>query len=162
MGRYVFRLPDVGEGTAEAEIAEWHVKAGDAIKEDQPLVSVMTDKATVDIESPVAGLVLSITGAPGEKLPVGSNLVVLEVEGEGNAGDTAPAPVSAAPAPAKPEAKPAEAKPEPVAAARAEAPPAAVQEVKPPPAPKPGFATRLRRFRRSGAGSGWPFGEARN
>src|SRR5690348_2711903 len=143
MGQYVFRLPDVGEGTAEAEIAEWHVKAGDAVKEDQPLVSVMTDKATVDIESPVAGLVLSINGAPGEKLPVGSNLVVLAVEGEGNAGDTAPIPLSAAPAPAKPaEAKPAEAKPEPVAAARVEASPAAVQEVKPRAAPQPGFATR--------------------
>ena len=65
MGHYVFRLPDVGEGTAEAEIAEWHVKAGDSIAEDQLLVSVMTDKATVDIESPVAGVVLSVSGEPG-------------------------------------------------------------------------------------------------
>jgi 2-oxoisovalerate dehydrogenase E2 component (dihydrolipoyl transacylase) len=144
MGRYVFRLPDVGEGTAEAEIAEWHIKAGDAVKEDQPLVSVMTDKATVDIESPVAGVVLSITGTAGEKLPVGSDLVVLEVEGEGNAGETAPAPAAAAPAPAKaPETKPAQAKTEPAAAARVEAPRAPPQEAgKPRAAPKPGFATR--------------------
>jgi len=57
MGLYVFRLPDIGEGTAEAEIVEWHVKVGDAIEEDQTLVDVMTDKATVDITSPINGVV---------------------------------------------------------------------------------------------------------
>jgi 2-oxoisovalerate dehydrogenase E2 component (dihydrolipoyl transacylase) len=84
MGRYVFKLPDVGEGTAEAEIVAWHVKVGDAVGEDQNLVDVMTDKATVEMTSPVSGKVLSIHGEPGEMAAVGSPLVELEVEGEGN------------------------------------------------------------------------------
>ena len=62
MGKYVFKLPDVGEGTAEAEIAAWHVKVGDKVDEDQPMIDVMTDKATVEIPTPTAGTVLSITG----------------------------------------------------------------------------------------------------
>lgn len=81
MARYVFKLPDVGEGTAEAEIVAWHVAPGDRVAEDQTLVDVMTDKATVEIPSPVAGTVLSLNGAPGAMLAVGSELVVLEVEG---------------------------------------------------------------------------------
>lgn len=85
MGRYLFRLPDVGEGVAEAEIVVWHVKPGDAVKEDQSLVDVMTDKATVDMTSPVDGVVTAIHGDIGSMLPVGSVLVELEVEGEGNA-----------------------------------------------------------------------------
>src|ERR1041385_6695289 len=84
MGRYVFKLPDVGEGTAEAEIVAWHVKVGDAVGEDQNLVDVMTDKATVEMTSPVSGKVLSIHGEPGQMAAVGSPLVELEVEGEGN------------------------------------------------------------------------------
>src|ERR1051326_5482089 len=84
MGRYVFRLPDVGEGTAEAEIVAWHVKVGDAVGEDQNLVDVMTDKATVEMTSPVTGKVISIHGEPGQMAAVGSPLVELEVEGEGN------------------------------------------------------------------------------
>ena len=59
MGQYVFKLPDVGEGTAEAEIVAWHVRVGDMVKEDAPLVDVMTDKATVEMTSPVAGKVVS-------------------------------------------------------------------------------------------------------
>ena len=82
-GGYVFRLPDVGEGTAEAEIVAWHVKAGDGVEEDQPLVDVMTDKATVEITSPRAGRIASVHGEPGKMLPVGSPLVVF-----GSAGDT--------------------------------------------------------------------------
>ena len=62
MGQYSFKLPDVGEGTAEAEIAEWRVKVGDRVEEDQPLVDMMTDKATVELTSPVAGVVQSIAG----------------------------------------------------------------------------------------------------
>lgn len=85
MGRYVFRLPDVGEGTAEAEIVAWHVAVGDRIEEDQPLVDVTTDKAVVEIAAPVAGRVVSLNGAAGEMIAVGSDLVVLDVEGEGNA-----------------------------------------------------------------------------
>ncbi|MBV8978953.1 MAG: 2-oxo acid dehydrogenase subunit E2 [Alphaproteobacteria bacterium] len=84
MGTYVFRLPDVGEGTAEAEIVAWHVKVGDTIAEDQNLVDVMTDKATVEMTSPVAGKVLAMHGEAGEMAPVGAPLVELEVEGAGN------------------------------------------------------------------------------
>ena len=84
MGRFVFKLPDVGEGTAEAEIVAWHVKAGDVVDEDQPLVDVMTDKATVEITSPVAGKVVDTSGEPGDMAPVGSPLVVFEVDGAGN------------------------------------------------------------------------------
>lgn len=91
MGRYVFKLPDVGEGTAEAEVVAWHVKLGDRVEEDQTLVDVMTDKATVEIPSPVKGTVLSVNGTPGNMLAVGSELVVFEVEGEGNASPEAPA-----------------------------------------------------------------------
>src|SRR5882672_1201022 len=80
MARYEFRLPDVGEGVTEAEISQWHVAAGDRIDENSALVDVSTDKAIVDITSPVTGMVLAIHGAVGEKIPVGSVLVVLEIE----------------------------------------------------------------------------------
>ncbi|MES1157178.1 MAG: dihydrolipoamide acetyltransferase family protein [Alphaproteobacteria bacterium] len=82
MGEYVFKLPDVGEGTAEAEIGLWHVKVGDEVKEDQPLVDVMTDKATVEMTSPVTGRVLAIHGEPGDMAAVGSTLVVLQIGAE--------------------------------------------------------------------------------
>ncbi|WP_129648179.1 dihydrolipoamide acetyltransferase family protein [Peristeroidobacter agariperforans] len=85
MGQYSFKLPDVGEGTAEAEIAEWRVKVGDRVEEDQPLVDMMTDKATVELTSPVAGVVQSIAGRAGEKAAVGSVLVVLETAGDASA-----------------------------------------------------------------------------
>lgn len=85
MGRYVFKLPDVGEGTAEAEIVAWHVAVGDRIEEDQHLVDVMTDKATVEMTSPVTGVIVSLHGEPGAMAPVGAPLVELEVEGAGNA-----------------------------------------------------------------------------
>src|SRR5437762_10747277 len=84
MGRYVVKLPDIGEGTTEAEIVAWHIAPGQAIREDDPLVDVMTDKATVELPAPVAGTVVAINGAVGEKRPVGSELVVLDVAGEGN------------------------------------------------------------------------------
>ncbi|MEQ1866785.1 MAG: dihydrolipoamide acetyltransferase family protein [Micropepsaceae bacterium] len=124
MGRFVFKLPDVGEGTAEAEIVAWHVRGGDTIKEDQHLVDVMTDKATVEMTSPVSGKVLSLHGEPGSMAPVGAPIVILEVEGEGNEAlfkgkNGATAPAAAKPAPPPPpkleEKKPAP-KPVPVAA----------------------------------------------
>jgi 2-oxoisovalerate dehydrogenase E2 component (dihydrolipoyl transacylase) len=87
MGRYVVKLPDIGEGTTEAEIVAWHVKPGQTIQEEDPLVDVMTDKATVELPAPVAGTVVRVTGKIGEKRPVGSELVVLEVAGEGNVAD---------------------------------------------------------------------------
>tara|TARA_B110001454_G_scaffold188070_1_gene185822 strand:+ start:4948 stop:6231 length:1284 start_codon:yes stop_codon:yes gene_type:complete len=100
MGLYHFHLPDIGEGVAEAEIVAWHIKPGDVVKEDQSVVDVMTDKATVDMTSPVDGRVVAIHGEVGQMLPVGSVLIEFEVEGEGNAdGAHAGAPV-AAPAPA--------------------------------------------------------------
>ncbi len=92
MGRYTFRLPDIGEGIAEAEVVAWHVKVGDMIAEDGRLADVMTDKATVELESPVAGKVLELAGEAGDKLAIGSPLVVIEVEGEGEADTRSPAP----------------------------------------------------------------------
>jgi 2-oxoisovalerate dehydrogenase E2 component (dihydrolipoyl transacylase) len=87
MGRFVFKLPDVGEGTAEAEIVAWHVKVGDVIAEDAPLVDVMTDKATVEMTSPVAGKVVEVRGAAGDMAPVGGPIAVFEVEGAGNSSE---------------------------------------------------------------------------
>ncbi|WP_066559583.1 dihydrolipoamide acetyltransferase family protein [Croceicoccus bisphenolivorans] len=95
MGTYKFRLPDIGEGVAEAEVTAWHVKPGDVIEEDDPLCDVMTDKATVDMTSPVGGTVRAIHGEVGEMKAVGSVLVELEVEGSGNAEDDVPAPPTA-------------------------------------------------------------------
>ncbi|MEP7222644.1 MAG: dihydrolipoamide acetyltransferase family protein [Novosphingobium sp.] len=82
MARYTFRLPDIGEGIAEAEVVAWHVAVGDMVEEDSPLADMMTDKATVEMESPVAGRVISLAGEVGDRVPIGSALVVLEVEGE--------------------------------------------------------------------------------
>ena len=115
MGRFVFKLPDVGEGTAEAELVGWHVKVGDTVAEDQIVADVMTDKATVEITAPVSGKVTALHGEPGAMVPVRGPLVEFEVEGAGNAED-APAP---APAPAAAKASPAEA---PKAQASAQAP----------------------------------------
>jgi 2-oxoisovalerate dehydrogenase E2 component (dihydrolipoyl transacylase) len=82
MGRFVFKLPDVGEGTAEAEVVAWHAAVGDLVEEDAPLVDVMTDKATVEITSPVRGRVLSLAAQPGEMATVGAPLVELETQDE--------------------------------------------------------------------------------
>ncbi len=92
MGSYIFRLPDIGEGIAEAEIVAWHVKVGDEIGEDARLADVMTDKATVELESPVAGVVTELAGEAGDRLAIGSPLVVLEVEGEGESMVQMPSP----------------------------------------------------------------------
>lgn len=86
MARYIFKLPDVGEGTAEAEIVAWHVKVGDSVAEDENLVDVMTSKVTVELTTPVAGTVVTLHGAPGAMAPVGAPLVELEIEGAGNTG----------------------------------------------------------------------------
>jgi 2-oxoisovalerate dehydrogenase E2 component (dihydrolipoyl transacylase) len=132
MGRYVFRLPDIGEGVAEAEIVAWHVKVGDVVQEDQGLADVMTDKATVDMTSPVDGVVTATHGEIGAMLPVGAVLVELEVEGEGNVGaaaETAPAAAKPAPMPA-PSSAPIE-KATPVAAPAPVKPAAAQPEAAP-------------------------------
>ncbi|HEX7930678.1 MAG TPA: dihydrolipoamide acetyltransferase family protein, partial [Sphingomicrobium sp.] len=100
-------MPDIGEGIAEAEIVAWHVKVGDRIEEDAPLADVMTDKATVDMESPVSGTVLELAGEVGDSIAIGSTLVVIEVEGGGN---EAAAPAAAQPPASKPvRAEPVEA-----------------------------------------------------
>jgi 2-oxoisovalerate dehydrogenase E2 component (dihydrolipoyl transacylase) len=96
-GNHVFKLPDVGEGTAEAELVGWHVKVGDAVEEDQILAEVMTDKATVEITSPVAGVVVALHGEPGKAVPVGGPLVSFNVAGKGNVAAPAPAPSVASP-----------------------------------------------------------------
>ena len=85
MGTYTFRLPDIGEGIAEAEIVAWHVKPGDRVEEDGRLADMMTDKATVEMESPVSGVVVEVAGDVGDVIAIGSALVVIEVEGEGEA-----------------------------------------------------------------------------
>ena len=97
MSRYVFKMPDLGEGTVSAEVVEWKVKVGDVVTEDQIIAEVMTDKAAVEIPAPVSGRVLSITGQPGDMVAVGSELIAFETAG--GASPTAPA-ASAAPAPA--------------------------------------------------------------
>ena len=121
MGRFTFRLPDIGEGIAEAEIVAWHVKLGDRIEEDGRVADMMTDKATVEMESPVSGTVVEVAGDVGDVVAIGSPLVVIEVEGsgegedEGSAGRStgsgragfAPAPVEKASAEAAPAPIPA-------------------------------------------------------
>jgi len=112
MGMFSFKLPDIGEGIAEAEIVAWHVTVGDMVEEDAPLADLMTDKATVEMTSPVTGKIIKLNGDVGDMIAIGSILVELEIEGE---GDAQPAPaVGAVQAPVEP-----------------------VPMVKPDPAPKP-------------------------
>ena len=104
MGEHTIKLPDVGEGVAEAELVEWHVKVGDIVREDSILGAVMTDKATVEIPSPVEGEVLWLGAEIGDTVAVGSPIIRLKVEGEGNAKEAPPPKAAAAPPPkAKPE-----------------------------------------------------------
>jgi 2-oxoisovalerate dehydrogenase E2 component (dihydrolipoyl transacylase) len=121
MTRFVMRVPDLGEGSVSAEVIAWKVTAGDTVREDAPLVELSTDKAVVEVPSPVSGLVVSVSGKPGDTLAVGSELAVFEVEGalEG-AGVPSVAP-SARPASPAPSARPA-----PPASPAPPAPPVAV------------------------------------
>lgn len=127
MGIHVIKMPDIGEGIAEVELVEWHIKVGDEVHEDQVLAEVMTDKATVEIPSPVSGRILALGGEPGQVMAVGGELVRLEVEGAGNHREAAAKAHESAPA-AEAEAKAQPAK---------EAPRA---EAKPAPAPRPAAA----------------------
>ena len=97
MAKFTFNMPDIGEGIAEAEIVQWHKKVGDTVKEDEEFVDMMTDKATVPMESPVDGKILEIAGAEGDMVSIGSMLVVIEVEGEvpDDVAEEAPAPAPA-------------------------------------------------------------------
>lgn len=131
MSEYKYKLPDVGEGVVEAEIVEWHIAVGDTVSEDQHILDVMTDKATVEIPCAVNGVVKTIVGDPGEVLAVGTVILVIEVDGtppteEAEAAQPAepakaePAPVAEAPkAEAKPDPKPAPAPAPAPAAAKA-------------------------------------------
>jgi len=97
MTRYVFKMPDLGEGTVEAEVVAWHVKVGDFVTEDQVIAEVMTEKAAVELPSPVTGRVLAQTGAPGDMVPVGADLIVFDTDsGEGTDEVAAMAPAAVA------------------------------------------------------------------
>jgi 2-oxoisovalerate dehydrogenase E2 component (dihydrolipoyl transacylase) len=96
VSRYVFKLPDLGEGTVQAEIVSWRVKPGDTVTEDEVIVEVMTEKAAVELPAPVSGRVLATTGEPGDMVPVGAELIVLETDAAQPAA-TAPQPVTPKP-----------------------------------------------------------------
>ena len=101
MSRYVFKMPDLGEGTVSAEVVAWHVKPGDLVHEDQVMCEVMTEKAAVEMPAPVTGRVLSITGQPGDMVAVGAELVVFDTDAtSAAAGD---APIAKVPPPSPPE-----------------------------------------------------------
>ncbi|ARM14563.1 MULTISPECIES: dihydrolipoamide acetyltransferase family protein [Rhizobium] len=136
MGEFIIKMPDVGEGVAEAELVEWHVKAGDPVREDMVIAAVMTDKATVEIPSPVSGTVVWLAGEIGDRIAVKAPLV--RIETAGNVGEAPPVQISQAPVaePVKVEA----ARPAPAAAA----PPAPAS----PPAEKPLAAPSVRLFAR--------------
>jgi 2-oxoisovalerate dehydrogenase E2 component (dihydrolipoyl transacylase) len=139
MARYSFRLPDIGEGIAEAEIVAWHVKIGERVEEDAQLADMMTDKATVEMESPVSGIVVELAGEVGDLIPIGSTLAVIETDGDGDVeappADTPVEQEIVAETPGAEEVSVAEvAAPEPVAVpapAPAPAPVAAVDHGKP-------------------------------
>jgi len=145
MGLHVIKMPDIGEGIAEVELVAWNVKEGDTVVEDQNLADVMTDKATVEIPSPVHGKVVALGGKVGQVMAVGSELIRIEVEGAGNVkeGAAAPAPAaSATPVPA-PVSAPVAARPAP-APAPAAAPAPAPVAAKAAPAPARGAASITR------------------
>ena len=111
MAKFTFNMPDIGEGIAEAEIVQWHKQVGDTVSEDEEFVDMMTDKATVPMESPVTGKILEIAGGEGDMVSIGSMLVVIEVEGEvpDDVAEESQAAAEAAPAPAPaPKAEPVE------------------------------------------------------
>ena len=119
MATYTFNLPDIGEGIAEAEIVAWHVKVGDRVEEDGRIADMMTDKATVEMESPVSGVIRKVAGAEGDVIAIGSMLVEIETEGE-DASAVEPAP-----------------SPELIEAETPKAPPAEVEATAPAPTPAP-------------------------
>ena len=100
MGIHVIKMPDIGEGIAEVELVDWHVKVGDMVAEDQPIADVMTEKATVEIPSSAAGKVLALGGKVGQVLAVGAELIRIEVDGAGNVKAESAAPATNAAAPA--------------------------------------------------------------
>jgi 2-oxoisovalerate dehydrogenase E2 component (dihydrolipoyl transacylase) len=102
MSRYIFKMPDLGEGTVSAEVVAWHVKPGDLVQEDQVMCEVMTEKAAVEMPSPVTGRIVSITGQPGDMVAVGSELVVFDTDAASAAAGDAPAAKMPPPSPPVP------------------------------------------------------------
>ncbi len=102
MSRYVFKMPDLGEGTVSAEVVAWHVKPGDLVQEDQVMCEVMTEKAAVEMPAPVTGRILSISGQPGDMVAVGSELVVFDTDATSAAAGDAPAAKTPTPPPPEP------------------------------------------------------------
>jgi 2-oxoisovalerate dehydrogenase E2 component (dihydrolipoyl transacylase) len=111
MARFAFKLPDIGEGISEAEIVAWHVAVGDRVDEDQPLADMMTDKATVAMESPVSGVVVELAGQPGDQVAIGATLAVIETDKQ--TGSQKPEPEERATKTAKPDGVPVQAPPWP-------------------------------------------------
>ncbi|MBO9621596.1 MAG: 2-oxo acid dehydrogenase subunit E2 [Sphingomonas sp.] len=141
MARFTFRLPDIGEGIAEAEIVAWHVKVGDKVSEDQQVADMMTDKATVEMESPVSGVVLELAGEVGDQVAIGSALMVIETEEEG-AAEEVEEQVEAENPGAEEARDPTPSAPLPLAGGAGGGPPAAasddlVESGGPPPSPLP-------------------------
>ena len=150
MGIHIIKMPDIGEGIAEVELVAWHVKVGDMVAEDQLLADVMTDKATVEIPSSVAGKVLALGGAVGQVMAVGSEVIRIEVEGAGNLkpeSAAAPAERPQAATNSVAEAKPAIAAPAPAA-------PVAAAPAKPAPAPVSATTNGASAPARNGNGNG--------
>jgi len=160
MREHVIKLPDVGEGVAEAELVEWHVKVGDLVREDTVMAAVMTDKATVEIPSPVEGEVTWLGGEIGDRIAVGAPLVRLKTAGE-DTGESVAAPREAAPVMADGQAE------APIADGMAEEgeavppPPASFSDVKPTPTPQAASAsaTRMPALGRMRTGAPRPEGE---
>ncbi len=96
MARFTFKLPDIGEGISEAEIVAWHVAIGDRVEEDSPIADMMTDKATVEMESPVTGIVVELAGEVGDQVSIGAALVVIETDAVDAADEVVAAPLTAA------------------------------------------------------------------
>ena len=139
MANYIIKVPDIGEGIAEVELVAWHVKVGDTVREDQGLADVMTDKAAVEVPSPVAGKVVALGGEVGKMIAVGGELIRLEVEGAGNVKAGAPAaPAREAPVVAPPPVREERVAPEPVVAQAAPAKKSAPPHATPGPMRAPG------------------------
>ncbi|MFO0336987.1 MAG: biotin/lipoyl-containing protein, partial [Pseudomonadota bacterium] len=98
MSRYVFKMPDLGEGTVSAEVLKWYVQPGDVVQEDQVIAEVMTEKAAIEVPAPVSGRVVSIHGQPGDMVAVGAALIVFETGAEAPAAAAQPAVAATAPA----------------------------------------------------------------
>lgn len=142
MARYEFKLPDIGEGIAEAEIVAWHVKVGDRVEEDQQLADMMTDKATVEMESPVAGKVVELAGEVGDQVPIGSVLAVIETDSAA-AGDSSESKKERPLGDGADDPTPAQEEEIPVTSVE-DRPAKATPEAKPQPRPEPEVATSER------------------